>query len=85
MSDDDIENENTAIDDYYGLDDYDDEPVESGVSYTTDAMLLNSAPESEEDDEDSEEEIEDFTVKPDDNIIVAGQVSDDVCLLQLYG
>lgn len=83
MSDEDIQNEN-AIDDYYDLDNYDDEPVESGMSYNSDALLLNSAPESEN-DEDSEEEVEEFTIKPDDNIIVTGQVSDDICLLQLYG
>ncbi|CAL8115492.1 unnamed protein product [Orchesella dallaii] len=82
MSEDDIENEN-AVDDYYDMDNYDDEPVEpAGASYNTDALLLNSGPESE--DEESEEEAEEFTVKPDDNIIVTGQVSDDVCLLQVY-
>lgn len=83
MSDEDVENQN-AVDDYYDLDNYDEEPVESGVSYNTDAMLLNSAPESEIED-DSDEDPDECTVKPDDNIIVAGHVSDDVCLLQLYG
>lgn len=83
--DDDGRNENSAIDDYYNMDDYDDEPVESGISYNTDAMLLSATESGDDSEEDSEEEIDDFSVKPDDNIIVAGQVSDDVCLLQLYG
>lgn len=85
MSDEDVENENNAVDDYYDLDNYDDEPVESGISYNTDALLLNSNPESAESDSDSDEDKEDFTVKLDDNILVTGQVSEDVCLLQLYG
>ncbi|ODM88554.1 Periodic tryptophan protein 1 [Orchesella cincta] len=83
MSEDDDADMENDVDNYYGLDNYDnDEPDEAGISFDTDALLLNSAPESE--DEESEEEAEEFTVKPDDNILVTGQVNEDVCTLQVY-
>jgi len=77
------EEEADAIDDYYEMDNYDDEPTEAMSGTGIENLILENPPES--DSEDSDAEPDEFTVKADDNLILVGHVDDDVTMLEVYG
>jgi len=87
---DDDDEDNAAVDDFYDMDNYDDEAVEPpGISSDIGELINNiqgdSDAEEDQDDLDSDEEPDEFMIKPDDNLIVCGHVDGDVCMLEVYG
>lgn len=74
--------ENKDVDDYYDMDDYDDEVVgPPGITIDMNSMLNNE----DDDSPDTDDEPDEFVVKDDDNLILCGHVDGDVCMLEVYG
>ena len=73
------------IDKIYGLDTYDDEENDNGL--TIGGMVFNPQDDpylrNIEDDERSD--IEDFNIKPTDNLILVGHVEGNAAILEVYG
>lgn len=78
-----------AVDEYYDMDNYDDEPTDTASSIPIETLILQNADDTDDDDdedsEDSEAEPDEFSIKPTDNLILAGHVEDDACMLEVYG
>ena len=73
------------IEKIYGLDNYDDEETDNGL--TIGGMVFNPQDDpylrNIEDDERSD--IEDFNIKPTDNLILVGHVEGNAAILEVYG
>ena len=77
------------IDKIYGLDTYDDDD-ENEVGMALGGMVLNPRDDPylknlDADDDDEKSDIEDFNIKPTDNLILVGHVEGEAAILEVYG
>ena len=78
------------IDKIYGLDTYDDDD-ENEVGMALGGMVLNPRGDpylknlDADDDDDEKSDIEDFNIKPTDNLILVGHVEGEAAILEVYG
>jgi hypothetical protein len=81
--------EHAAVDDFYDMDNYDDEVVETPGVNNDIGMMMNNVlrewEEAEEEELDSDEDQDEFTIQSDDNLILCGHVDGTVCMLEAYG